>query len=280
MTLHVSIALLIAAVITLVFVIALPFVLGAIAHKRLRVGWKYFWFGMLVFLVFQLLTRIPLVTLLQSTLLAPVLRTSGVFSWVWLAVSALTAALFEEVGRYLGYRILMGREEKTWSKAIMFGLGHEGLESIVLVGGQILIYFLVIALLSTININHVPIAQRQGDIQQIAFINGLPFWYPLQSAWGRLWSFPLQVSLSVIVLQVFRRQQVRWLWLAIAFHTLVDFTTAAVTQIPGATALIALLINGILLCLFGLIGLWIIWRLRDLNEGTRVEGVRAEPSSP
>src|SRR5689334_5926286 len=41
---------------------------------------------------------------------------------------AVTAGLFEEVGRYVGYRFFMRREPKTWSKAVMFGLGHEGLD--------------------------------------------------------------------------------------------------------------------------------------------------------
>ncbi len=271
--LHISTALLVAAIVAMIFVIALPFILGAIARKRLGVGWKYFWFGVLVFLVFQLLTRLPLVSLLQARVLASLLRTSVVFNWIWLVILALTAGLFEEVGRYVGYRLFMGRETKTWSKAVMFGLGHEGLESIVLVGGQIVIYLLVITLLSTINVNHLPAAQRQSDIQQIAFINGLPIWYPLQAAWGRLWSFPLQVSLSVIVLQVFRRKRMRWLLLAILFHALVDFLTAAMIQIWGPYSPIALLINALLLCLFGLIGVWIIWRLREPADRAQTDSI-------
>lgn len=58
-TLHVPTAWLITTVIATVFVIVLPFILGGIAHNKLAVGWKYFWFGALVFLVFQLLTRVP-----------------------------------------------------------------------------------------------------------------------------------------------------------------------------------------------------------------------------
>jgi uncharacterized membrane protein YhfC len=83
----------------------------------------------------------------------------------------------------------------------------------------------------------------------------------LQAIWGRFWSFPLQVALSVIVLQVFRRQHIHWLFLAILFHTLIDFLTLAFPQtFDQDTA--QLLVNG-MLCVFGLIGLWIIWRLRE-----------------
>src|SRR5947209_2703663 len=132
---QISIAWLAMTAIVTVFVIVLPFILGTIAHIKLAVGWKYFWFGALVFLVFQLLTRIPLVIVLADTVLAHLLRTSTAFIWTWLVILAVTAGLFEEVGRYVGYRLFMSREPKTWSKAVMFGLGHEGLESMVLVGG-------------------------------------------------------------------------------------------------------------------------------------------------
>lgn len=157
--LHVSSALLVMAIVAAIFVIAFPFILGSIAHKKLTVGWKYFWFGALIFLVFQLLTRLPLAAVLQNTVLASLLRTSTAFTWTWLVILAVTAGLFEEVGRYVGYRLFMRREPKTWSKAMMFGLGHEGLESIVLVGGQIVLTLLSIAILSAINVNSSTITE-------------------------------------------------------------------------------------------------------------------------
>lgn len=266
--LHVSSALLMMAVVAAVFVIVYPLILGAIAHKKLAVGWKYFWFGALVFLVFQLLTRLPLATVLQETVLASLLRTSPAFNWAWLVILAVTAGLFEEVGRYVGYRLFMGREPKTWSKAVMFGLGHEGLEAMVLVGGQIILTLLSIPILSAINVNSLPAAGRQAVVQQIATINAMPVWFPLLAAWGRFWSFPLQVALSVIVLQVFRRDQIRWLFLAILLHALIDFLDSALPQAFGSGTTIELLVNG-MLCVFGLIGVWITWRLRE--PGGRLE---------
>lgn len=258
------------AVVAAFFVIVYPFILGSVAHKKLAVDWKYFWFGMLVFLVFQLLTRLPLATLLQSTVLAPLLRSSTPFTWAWLVILAVTAGLFEEVGRYVGYRVFTRREQKTWSKAVMYGIGHEGLESIVLVGGQIILTLLSIAILSSINVNSLPVAQRQTFTQQIAAINALPDWYPLLAIWGRFWSFPLQVALSVMVLQVFRRKQLHWLLLAILLHALVDFLTLALPQAFGQSMPIQLLNNGIL-CVFGLLGVWIIWRLREPGDQAKAQ---------
>ena len=265
-TVHVSPALLVMAVVATVFVVGLPFLFGGIAHQKLVISWKYFWFGALVMLVSQLLTRVPLIEVLQNTALAPLLRTSIAFTWIWVAIQAVTAGLFEEGGRYIGYRLFMRREPKTWAKAVMYGLGHEGLESVLLGGGlQIVLPLLSVALLSSINLDILPAASRQAAIQQIASINALPIWSPLLVAWGRLWSFPLQVALSVMVLQVFRQRQRRWLFLAILFHTVIDFLTLALPQAFGQSTASQLVINGIL-CVFGLLGMWIVWRLREPDD--------------
>jgi uncharacterized membrane protein YhfC len=267
-TLHVPAAWLILTAVATVFVIMYPLILGGIARKKLAVGWKYFWFGALVFLVFQVLTRLPLAIVLQDTVLAPLLRSSTAFTWIWLVILTVTAGIFEEVGRYVGYRLFMRREPKTWSKAVMFGLGHEGLESIVLVGGAHVLTLLNVAILSAINVTSLPAAQRQAILQQFAAINAQPIWLPLLSAWERLWSVPLQVALSVIVLQVFRRHQMHWLFLAILLHALIDFLTLALPQAFGQSTTIELLVEG-MLCVFGLIGVWVIWRLREPDDQDR-----------
>src|SRR5690348_1310281 len=106
---------LISTMISIVFVIMYPIVLAIVAHRRLRVSWRYFGYGALIFFLFQLITRIPLVLWLQN-LLAPQLKASAALDLAWIVVLALTAGLTEEIGRYLGYRWFMKREEKTWNK--------------------------------------------------------------------------------------------------------------------------------------------------------------------
>ncbi len=272
-TVHVPTIWLIMAGVAAVFVIVYPLVLGVIVRKKLAVGWKYFWFGALVFLVFQLVTRVPIVIVLQDTVLAHLLRTSTAFTWTWLVILAVTAGLFEEVGRYIGYRLFMHREPKIWSKAIMFGLGHGGLESMVLVGGQLVLTLINIVVLSALNLNTLPAAQRSVIIQQFAAINAQPVWLPLLAAWERLWTIPLHVALAVIVLQVFRRQHMIWLFLAILFHALVDFLAIAIPQVFGNSTGITLLVEGVV-CVCGLISLWIIWRLREpVEQATETEAI-------
>ena len=264
-----------------IFSIAYPIVLAIIARKRLKVGWRYFGFGALIFFVFQIITRVPAVVILQNVL-ARQLQASTTFRITWLVILALTAGLFEEVGRYVGYRFLMRREEKTWNKAVMYGIGHGGLESMLLVGGmQLLTLINIFSLMYILSVNPaiLPAAQHAQVLRQFAVINAQPAWSPLLGAWERLWTLPIHIALSVIVLQVFRRNNLNWLWLAILAHAVVDFTSVIVVQILGTSLGVSLLVEGII-AVFGLIALWIIWQLRDRGgNGQVTEAPAAPPAS-
>ncbi len=262
MSFHLSTGWIVASAAAIVFALLYPLILGFIAWKRLHVGWRYFGFGALVFFVFQVITRVPLVSVLGQVV-APQLRASRLFLFGWIFALALTAALFEEIGRYAGYRLLMRREEKTWNKAVMYGLGHGGLESILLVGLLGLLTLVNVLILSSSGLDMIPAPQRAQVQQQLAAIAAQPAWQPLLGAWERLWTLPLHVALSVIVLQVFRRGKLAWLWLAIAAHTLVDFTSIALLQLLGPAKMSSQLIVEGVVAVFGLIAIWIIWRLRD-----------------
>jgi uncharacterized membrane protein YhfC len=261
-TFHISPAWVAADIIAITFVILYPLVLAVVAHRRLKVGWKYFAYGALIFFVFQLITRVPAVIVIQAAI-APQLEASPALLYTWLAILALTAGLFEEVGRYVAFRWLMRREEKTWNKAVMYGLGHGGLESILLVGGLALLSLINIIVLSSIGLNSIPLAQRAQAAQQLAALAAQPAWFPLLAAWERLWTVPVQIALSVLVLQVFRRNNIGWLWLAILAHAIVDGVSVGLIQVLGPGRIGTSLIAEVVVAIFGVIALWIIFALRD-----------------
>jgi uncharacterized membrane protein YhfC len=245
---------LVGMVAAVIFVVVCPLVLAVVAHRRLHVGWRYLAYGAIVFFVFQLATRVPAVQLQ--------LKASPALMWTWLVILALTAGLFEEVGRYIGYRVFMGREDKTWPKAIMYGLGHGGLESIVLVGVLTLVGLINLLSISSGGLSQLPEDQRALATQQLQAINSQPGWAALLSAWERLWTVPIQVAFSVIVLQVFRRGKLIWLLWAVLGHAFVDLVAVGLQQLLGPGFGSSLVIEGVV-GLFGLVAVWIIWRLRD-----------------
>ena len=275
-TVHLNIGWVAALAVAIAFDILYPLALAVVAHRRLGVSWKYFAYGALIFFLFQMISRVPIVIAIQKTI-APQLDASSVFLYTWLGILALTAGLFEEVGRFVGYRWLMRREEKTWNKAVMYGLGHGGLESALLIGGSGLLTLVNLIVLSSIGLNIIPPAQRVVVVHQLATINAQPVWFPLLGAWERLWTVPVHVALSVLVLQVFRRGNIAWLWLAILAHATVDFVTIGVLQLLGPDKISTSLLVEAIVAVFGVIALWVIWALRDRPD-TAVES-EAQPLS-
>jgi uncharacterized membrane protein YhfC len=262
----------------IVFEVALPLVLALVARRRLGVGWRYFGYGALIFLLFQLVTRVPIILAIQAAI-APQLQASRALLVTWLAVAALTAGVFEEVGRYVGYRWLMKGEEKTWPKAIMYGLGHGGLESMLFVGGLTLLTLINLLLLPAV-IGTLPDEQRSLVEQQLAAVAAQPEWLPLLGTWERLWTIPVHVALSAIVLQVFRRHSIRWLALAVLVHTLVNLVVVGTPTLLGMTGMSALLLPEALVTICGLAALWVIWALRDLPEEVAVPVEGHRPAGP
>jgi uncharacterized membrane protein YhfC len=261
----------------ILFEIALPLVLAIVVRRRLGVGWRYFGYGALIFFLFQLISRVPVVQVAQA-LLAPQLRASFTLQIVWVAILALTAGLFEEIGRYIGYRWLMRREEKTWSKAVMYGLGHGGIESMLLVAGLTLIGLINLLILPSM-IGSLPADQRALVEQQLAAVRGQPDWLPLVGAWERLWAIAFHVAMSVVVLQVFRRGT-GWLWLAVLAHALLDFLAVGLPLLLGLQGTAALLVPEVIVTIAGLASLWAIWALRDSPEVAGVAVGSAPPDRP
>lgn len=248
----------------IVFEILFPLVVAYLVGRRLGVGWRYFGYGALIFFLFQIISRVPLMQVGQA-LLAPQLRASAGLRFAWITLAAFTAGLFEEVGRYVGYRWLMRREEKTWPKAVMYGLGHGGIESMLLIAGLTAVTLIQLLALSRTDLSTLPISaeQRAEIAQQLAAISAQPAWLGLLGAWERAWSIALHVALSVVVLQVFRRGDLRWLWLAIGLHALVDWLAAGLPTLLPLGDMAKVLVPEAIVTVVGLISLWAIARLRD-----------------
>jgi uncharacterized membrane protein YhfC len=261
---HISGAFVGVTIAAIVFEIVFPLVVAYLVGRRLGVGWRYFGYGALIFFLFQIISRVPLMQVGQA-LLAPQLRASAGLRFAWITLAAITAGLFEEVGRYVGYRWLMRREEKTWPKAVMYGLGHGGIESMLLIAGLTAVTLIQLLALSRTDLSTLPISAEQRDqiAQQLAAISAQPAWLGLLGAWERVWALALHVALSVVVLQVFRRGDIRWLWLAIGIHAAVDWLAVGLPTLLPLGDLGKAFVPEAIITVVGLISLWAIVRLRD-----------------
>lgn len=237
---------------TVVIAILAPLIAALILWLKTRVSWKYFLYGALVFFVAQILIRIPILSAIQPAL-AGTLQSSPVARTVYLIVLALTAGLFEEVGRWLGYKYLI-KNERTWRVGVMYGLGHGGIESIVLVGLSVLS---VLTLYIAITLQHQQIPVPAALLESLR--SGTALGQSLAIV-ERIFAIIFHVALSLMVMQAFTRHNIRWLWYAIAYHALIDYVVAGILS-PANPYLAegALVLNG-------LISLWIIVCLRRAPE--------------
>jgi uncharacterized membrane protein YhfC len=188
--------------------------------------------GAAVFVVFQLLFRVPL---LQYGL-SPMSWYADMAHQPWLygIFLGFTAGLFEEGGRYLGYRTLL-RKRSRWIDGFAFGVGHGGIEAITLVG-MANISSLVIAL--SINSGQFDrlAAQMPADVAK-QIVSQLTALQPFDAYLGgieRLFAFVIQIALSLLVLIAVRRRRLYIAGIAVLAHMLVDAPVVILPEVFGA----------------------------------------------
>ncbi|MHB1294648.1 MAG: YhfC family intramembrane metalloprotease [Anaerolineae bacterium] len=264
-------AVIVAWAVAVLIEIGFPIALAIWFKKRYGVNWRVFLYGALVFLVFQMILRIPAVQVI-SQMLAPQITASQSATLLYLVSLAITAGLFESVGRWVGYRWLFRRRESyTWRNGVAFGIGHGGFESMFLVGLNSLL-----GLVQAIQITSASVEQLQqlypeaisqvlvAREQYLSFTGLEPLWGGIE----RLLTIPFHIALSLLVLLVFTRKQGRWFWAALGLHALVDFLAVFLSQIAGWPVWAIELA----IALFAAFSVWIILRLRGEGE--------SEPQTP
>jgi uncharacterized membrane protein YhfC len=211
-------------------------------HRRTGAPWKPFFSGALVFFVSQVVLRFPW----QVPLARAVYRHPN---WLipFLLVSSLTAGLFEETGRWLGYRYLV--REHTRRVGVIFGLGHGGLESMLLAGvplASVLVSWIVAAQ------GAIPAGPALDAIRQRTV--GLNFWSAQVPVLERAGAIMFHVGCALIVLRGWTRRQTGWLALAIVLHFGINALSAALIYVYRVSAVrteIVVVIFGLLVLVLG-----------------------------
>lgn len=233
--------------------------LGALLWiKRTKASWRLFGIGAVTFIASQAL-HIPFNVFALSPFLVRIgLDVSGgvvALAIVSLALG-LSTGLFEETARYLAYRYWL-KGESSWREGVMLGLGHGGVESIIV--GFVAFYALAQALvLRGENLGDYVSPGQIGVAQaQLAAYWNMPWHTALLGAVERVAALCFHVSASVIVLQAFRRKNLVWLGIAVIWHTLLDAIAVFGIQTWGIYATEACV------AVFGGLSVWLVILLRD-----------------
>ncbi len=231
--------------------VALPVAVGIFLARKFQIGWRLWWIGAVTFVLSQI-GHIPFnvaVGLLfeRGILPTPAPSIGVVFSAVF---AGLSAGVWEEIFRYGAFR-WWAKDARSWSKALMLGSGWGGAEAIIL-GILVLINYVVMVAAQVGDISSlIPEGQAALLDQQSAVYWSLPWYDTLLGALERAFALTVQICLSVMVVQVFIRNNILWLFIAIGWHALVDAlavylvstTNAYVTEaVIGITAIISLVV--------------------------------------
>jgi uncharacterized membrane protein YhfC len=218
-----------------VLMIALPLGAAAVLTRRWQLGWRLVLFGGLTFVASQI-GHIPF----NLRVLNPWLISAGVDlaapAGPGLVIAAvafgLSAGVFEELARWFCYRFVI-RSARTWREGVLLGVGHGGLEALFVGLSAVATLLRLLAIQGQDLAGIVPPEQLDLARAQVEAYWALPGWASLFAFVERVSAFVVQLSLSVLVLQVFLRPG-RGLWLlaAIGWHALVD----AVAVYVGVTS--------------------------------------------
>jgi uncharacterized membrane protein YhfC len=224
----VSISSMVAMSVTLLICFGLPIGLAIYYYKKERIALVAVAVGALVFLVSQVLIRIPILSYLATLEWYQQMAANLIIISLFLS---LTAGLVEEVGRFFGFKLLL-KKHLSWKNGVAFGIGHGGIEAIVLTG---LTYVnnLVYSVMINTGVFDQTITPLIGT-EMTAYIKtqliDLPASMFLVAGLERAFTIFIHIALTLVVLFAVTRGKKIYLLYAILLHMAVNLPAVL---IPG-----------------------------------------------
>lgn len=250
-------------VIELVLSVGFPVGLIIYFSRKHWISWKAVGIGAFVFIFFsQVLEKILHIQMLASDGSAALKWSASPLLFVLYA--GLSAGIFEEVGRYIGFRWLLKNRE-SYGDGLSLGVGHGGVEAL-LIGGLAALNALVIAN----QINQGTLADTLGSSLSAAQIESIKdqfthvgFWSYALAGIERVVAVTFHMLASLIVLLAVRKKAIQYLIYAILLHAVFDFVPA-MYQAKIITSL--WIVEGIIVIL-GILSVFGIMKMKKVYTG-------------
>lgn len=232
-------------------------------RRRVEGRWSTVAWGALAFVASQVV-RIPVLGVAGPFLPSPE---------AVIVLTVLTSGLAEEPARWLVLRFA-ARRDRRWRHGVLFGIGHGGIEALLLVGLQLIG---TAALLMAGPALTDDLARQPGVAAaveaQLDGVRAAPF-EPVLALWERALAITFHVAASVLVVRSVRDGRVGPLLVAIVVH--VAFNGAAVMAVTaGLTPVLVEVLLSVLTA--GLVALIATERRRGIDGS---EGGPREPMPP
>ena len=270
----VPVSTLLACIVTLCVCLFLPIlllILFAMKYKGEKIlpAWLL---GAAGFFVTQMLIRIPILTVLQTQ--SWFVSFSQTTPFVYAFSLAFTAGLFELVGRFVVAKLMA--KDLTFRRSLAAGLGHGGIEAIVLIGLTYVNNLVYIVMINTGMFDPMiqevaamgdAIPQLEATIAQLEMIKTQLVSYPaslfLLASLERVLTICCHAAMSLIVCYgVASGKTLPSLLICLGIHTLLDLTAGISLLIGTAlTQTAAYLIIYLILAIAAVVSLLIIRKL-------------------
>lgn len=213
--------------VTLFISLVLPMiVLIVYALKNRKQGVVGAWFiGAAGFFVTQIVIRVPILSALS--LMPGFVAFAENHYVVYSLMLGLTAALFEVAGRYASAKIMS--KNLTFTRGFAAGLGHGGIEAMVLIGMTYVSNLLYVVMINTGAIEGV-IAQTEAmgvDATQVyalvdTLVNGPAYVY-LLSGYERILAMIGHVAMTLVVFYFMSKEEIlKGIGICVLYHFVMD----------------------------------------------------------
>jgi uncharacterized membrane protein YhfC len=198
----------------LIFIMAIG--LGFFLIRRFNLGWRLFFVGGAAYLGAQIISIVVMGSIQsQIQTITPSLPAQLLLTLLFVVI----LMGIEEGARYAMYR-WWARDIRTWEEGLMLGAGHGGVE-VILIGLMALTTLIQLVPLRHADLTAVFTPDKlEQATQYVATYWSRPWYNVLAEAVRSALTLPIQLSCSLLMLQVFIRKQYRWLGYAIGWHTL------------------------------------------------------------
>lgn len=225
-----------ACIFTVITSLIVPIFCAVYVSIKYENTWQAVLAGCLTFIVFQLCIRIPMiqVVLPKTAWYTLISVTNPICYALFLGV---TAGLAEELGRYIVMKLFM-KKNRNFVSAIAFGIGHGGIEAILLAGINGLLALFISA-------------------------PGVTAGYVLASGVERIFAMTIHIACSVMVMKGIILKKRRWIMLAFFLHSIVD----AVVVLATLQGITILTIEVCLAIFTAGVAVYIFWEYRNYKKG-------------
>lgn len=235
-------------VVSLLLSVGLPIFLCIFIYKKTKAWVPAFFIGCGIFVGFAMI--------LEQICHAIVLTATGSVIqgniWLYGIYGGLAAALFEETGRWIAMRFCL-KKHLTRENALMYGAGHGGIETFLILGMSSMSNLLTAAMINgglmekTMTV--LEPAQQEVSYNQLSVLWTTPAYQFFLAPVERISAIALQIALSILVFSAVKTGKKLHLAAAFGIHFAVDFlTVVCASAIPTWALELGLLVVVAVIC--------------------------------